>query len=84
MNAEIRLFTVAVQTMRLALVPQEARRRRKARTFAGLCLATVWLQVRVNKFAWTRSADSPLFLRVFGVVPDLLVVALELLGLVVA
>lgn len=53
----IRLSTVTMHTMRLPLVSKQARSRRKLQVFAAPHLATVWLQVRVHKFATYRLSD---------------------------
>jgi hypothetical protein len=49
--AEVRSCPVAMHAMSLTLVAEEASRRRKLNTDAGLLVATEWLQVRVHVLA---------------------------------
>jgi hypothetical protein len=49
--AKERLVTMAMEAVGLSLVAEKASRGRKPSTFTRICLATIWLQVRVDKFA---------------------------------
>jgi hypothetical protein len=54
-NTKERLVTVAVESVGLTLVAEQAGSGREAGTLAGLSLAAVGLQVRVNKLAKSPS-----------------------------
>jgi hypothetical protein len=79
-NTKERLVAVAMESVGLALMAEEASSRRKAGALARLGLAAVGLQVRVNEFAG-RVSTHHLNLQVNNF---LLIVALELLGSVTA
>lgn len=50
-DAKERLLAMAVETVGLTLMAEEAGSGGKSSTFAGLSLAAIRLQVRVNEFA---------------------------------
>jgi len=57
-RAEEGLVTVAVETVCLALVAQEASSGRESSALAGIRLAAIRLEVRVDKFAGQQSVFS--------------------------
>lgn len=79
-NTKERLVAVAMESVGLALMAEEASSRREAGALARLGLAAVGLQVGVNEFAG-RVSTHHLNLQVNSF---LLIVALELLGSVTA
>jgi hypothetical protein len=79
-NTKERLIAMAVESVGLTLMAEEASSRREAGALARLSLAAVGLQVRVNKFAG-RVSTHHLNLQVNNF---LLIVALELLRSVTA
>lgn len=84
------LLTMSMEAMSFALVTEKACSRREASTLAGLSLAAVRLQMRVDEFATAEEGKKvSQFARIQekggqiqGI--NLLIIALELLGLVVA
>jgi hypothetical protein len=76
------LLAVAMESVGLALMSKKAGSGRETSTLASLGLATVWLEVRVDKFAvqmLERGVEQCTM-----DVTNLLIVALQFLGLVIA
>ena len=80
--AKERLLAVAMESVGLTLMSKKAGSGRETSSLASVGLASIWLEVRVDKFAILMLGGGTGQPRIE--MADLLVVALQLLGLVVA
>lgn len=76
------LVTMAMEAMCLTFMSEKASSGREAGSLTSLSLATIRLEVRVNKLATLKLASGVVIARLYKIYS--LIVALELLGLVVA
>ena len=83
-RAEVRLFSMAVHGMGLALMTQQTGSRRESRVLAPFVLASIGLKVGINKFAAVGLRVSYTAINQNQQDAFLLVVALELFRLVIA